>query len=424
MKKAASVQEVFGLVEETLGPDSRLTTIFKQCFLNTLEQTIDVLPDESVFVVTGDIPAMWLRDSAAQFGPYLVMEDEKIISLVRGIIRRQFYYINHDPYANAFNKEPSGQRYHDDVTEMTPLIWERKYEVDSLCYPLQLSYLYWKNTGRIDVFDDSFISAVEKILEVWTTEQNHAEDSPYTFQRFDCVPSDTLTHEGKGSPVGYTGMTWSGFRPSDDACQYGYLVPSNMFAVVVLGYLDEIARQVLGNAELSAKALKLQGEIRGGIEKFAKVEHPEYGTIYAYETDGLGNFNLMDDANVPSLLSVPYLGYTSLDDPIYQNTRSFVLSPANPYYYSGKCGSGIGSPHTPPRYIWHIALAIQGLTAQSQSEKLEILELMAKTDGGTGFMHEGFLVDDANQYTREWFSWANSMYCELVLDYCGLKVQR
>jgi len=205
--------------------------------------------------------------------------------------------------------------------------------------------------------------------------------------------------------VGYTGMTWSGFRPSDDACQYGYLVPSNMFAVVVLGYLDEIAREVLVNEQLSARAIKLQGEIRAGIEQHATVEHPKFGTIYAYETDGLGNYNLMDDANVPSLLSVPYLGYLSLDDPIYQNTRKFILSSSNPYYYSGKCAAGIGSPHTPPRYIWHIALAIQGLTAQSPGEKREILEIMARTDGGTGFMHEGFFVDDAHQYTREWFSW-------------------
>lgn len=424
MTKARSLQEVFELVEDTFGVDSRVATTFKKCFLNTIEQTIDVLPDGSVFVVTGDIPAMWLRDSAAQFRPYLVVEEEKVTALVRGIIKRQFYYINHDPYANAFNKEESGERYHDDVTEMTPLLWERKYEIDSLCYPLQLAYLYWKNTGRTDVFDASFISGVEKILQVWKTEQNHGEDSTYTFQRFDCVPSDTLTHDGKGAPVGYTGMTWSGFRPSDDACQYGYLVPANMFAVVVLGYLEEIAKEVLGDEQLAHRAIKLQAEIQAGIEEFAKVEHPKFGTIYAYETDGLGNYNLMDDANVPSLLSIPYLGYVPNTDKVYKNTRKFILSPDNPYFYSGQCASGVGSPHTPHRYIWHIALAIQGLTAETQDEKKEILATMVRTDGGTGFMHEGFHVDDDSQFTREWFSWANSMFCELVLDYCGLRVMR
>lgn len=424
MSQVFSAADVHKLVEDKLGATSRITDIFKQCFSNTLEQTIDILPDGSVFVVTGDIPAMWLRDSAAQFRPYLVIKDEHITGIIRGIIKRQFYYINHDPYANAFNREESGRRYHDDVTEMTPLIWERKYEIDSLCYPIQLAYLYWKNTGLTDVFDDSFQSGVEKILEVWKTEQHHMTKSPYTFQRFDCVPSDTLTHDGKGSPVGYTGMTWSGFRPSDDACQYGYLVPSNMFAVVVLGYLAEIAYKVLSDESLARRAERLALEIKGGIENFAKVEHPKYGVIYAYETDGLGNYNLMDDANVPNLLSIPYLGYCDTADPVYQNTRRFVLSEDNPYYYSGRCASGIGSPHTPERYIWHIALAVQGMTAETQAEKKAILDLMARTDGGTGFMHEGFHVDDPNQYTREWFSWANSMFCELVLDYCGLNVAK
>lgn len=424
MSKASSIQEVFELVESTFGADSRLTATFKQCFLNTIEQTIDVLDDGSVFVVTGDIPAMWLRDSAAQFRPYLVVDDEKTIALVRGIIKRQFFYINHDPYANAFNKEENGMRYHDDITEMTDLIWERKYEVDSLCYPLQLAYLYWKNTGLTDVFDASFKEAVEKILTVWTTEQHHAEESTYTFQRFDCPPIDTLSHEGKGAPVAYTGMTWSGFRPSDDACQYGYLVPSNMFAVVVLGYLEEIARDVLHDETLATQAAALQREIKEGIERYAKVEHPEFGTMYAYETDGLGNYNFMDDANVPSLLSIPYLGYVASNDPAYQNTRKFVLSPANPFFYKGTVAEGVGSPHTPPHYIWHIALAIQGLTAETKEEKKTILDTMVRTDGGTGFMHEGFHVDDHSQFTREWFSWANSMFCELVLDYCGLRVKR
>lgn len=419
MIRRFSQNELFSRVEAEFGAESPIYRIFKNCYSNTLEQTIDVLPDGSVFAVTGDIPAMWLRDSAAQFRPYLIVDDENVLQIVRGIIKRQFYYINQDPYANAFNREPNGRGHQDDLTEMTPLIWERKYEVDSLCYPLQLAYLYWKSTGRTDCFDESFVSAVNKILEVWKIEQNH-EQSSYTFQRFDCAPSDTLPNEGRGTPVGYTGMTWSGFRPSDDACQYGYLVPSNMFAVVVLGYLEEIASTVLHDQELAQRASKLADEIDEGIKKYAVVEHPQHGMVYAYETDGLGNYNYMDDANVPSLLSAPYLGYVAADDEVYLNTRRLILSETNPYYYKGTQAQGIGSPHTPPRYIWHIALAVQGLTSTEQDEKRALLELMARTDGGTGFMHEGFHVDDPTQYTREWFSWANSMFCELVFDFLGI----
>jgi meiotically up-regulated gene 157 (Mug157) protein len=197
-------------------------------------------------------------------------------------------------------------------------------------------------------------------------------------------------------------------------------MPANMFAVVVLRYLAEIASEVLNDSELEGDSRALAHEIEEGIRKFGVVEHTEYGTIYAYETDGLGLYNLMDDANVPSLLSIPYIGYASAEDPVYQNTRRFVLSTDNPYFYQGKYAEGIGSPHTPDRYIWHIALAIQGLTASDKEEKNRLLELLAATDAGTGMMHEGFHADDPEKYTREWFSWANMLFCELILDVCNI----
>src|SRR5699024_210654 len=234
---------------------------------------------------------------------------------------------------------------------------------------------------------------------------------------------DTLSHDGQGAPVTYTGMTWSGFRPSDDACKYGYLIPANMFAAVVLKQLQEIATEIFNDSELAKQASDLAAEIDQGIQKYGKVEHPEYGTIYAYETDGLGNYNLMDDANVPSLLSMPYLGYCDIHDEIYQNTRKFLLSTSNPYYYEGKAAKGIGSPHTPEHYIWHIALAIQGMTAQTAEEKNEILALFKTTDAGENLMHEGFHVDDPKQYTRPWFSWANSMFSEFILHLNGIHVK-
>ncbi|MFD0695865.1 glycoside hydrolase family 125 protein [Paenibacillus sp. GCM10027628] len=404
----------------------KLAAMFRGCFSNTYQTTMQSLEDGSTFVITGDIPAMWLRDSSAQVRTYLLLanEDSAIADLIDGVIQRQIQYIQLDPYANAFNKEPSGKGHQQDLTSMNPWIWERKYEVDSLCYPIQLSYLLWKTTGRTCHFNEAFRTAVHTILELWKVEQEHEAKSPYRFQRVNCPPTDTLTRDGLGSPVGYTGMTWSGFRPSDDACTYGYLIPANMFAVVVLGYIAEIAAQVWNEDQLGRESLNLADEIRKGIETFGTVEHPEHGAIFAYEADGLGHYNLMDDANVPSLLSIPYLGYTSESDPIYQSTRSYILSEENPYYFAGKAAQGIGSPHTPHRYIWHISLAVQGLTSSSREEKLRILDLLAGTDADTGFMHEGFHADDPTQFTRPWFSWANSMFSELVLDVCGLSIKQ
>ncbi len=420
-----SMKALIDVVKTFFTDDQKVQTIFENCFSNTYETTIRPQDDGTTFVITGDIPAMWLRDSAAQVRPYLILaeNDEKIADMIEGVITKQVSFIIHDPYANAFNEEANGHCYHDDKTEMTPLLWERKYEVDSLCYPIQLSYLFWKSTGRTSHFNEMFQEAAAKIIETWKTEQNHQEKSTYSFERDNCPEQDTLSHSGKGSPVGYTGMTWSGFRPSDDACQYGYLIPSNMFAVVVLRQLKEIAEEVLDDKNLAKTALELANEIDEGIQKYGKVEHPTYGVIYAYETDGLGHYNLMDDANVPSLLSLPYLGYCDVMDPIYQHTRNFILGSENPYFYQGKVAKGIGSPHTPEHYIWHIALAIQGMTALTEEEKEDILELFKITDANTNFMHEGFHVDDPKKFTRPWFSWANSMFSEFLLSQCNLFVK-
>jgi hypothetical protein len=403
----------------------RTADMFEQCLANTWNTTLKRMEDGSTFVITGDIPAMWLRDSAAQVRPFLVLsEDQEIGDMIQGVVRRQFDYILQDPYANAFNESANGKGHQDDATDMSLWIWERKYEIDSLCYPIQLSYLLWKNSGRIDHLDETFRASVKQIIELWKKEQRHETDSEYTFERSNCPPSDTLIRDGRGSETGYTGMTWSGFRPSDDACTYGYLVPSNMFAVVVLRYVTEIAKEILMDEELAEASEKLATQINAGILQHGVVEDDQCGSIYAYEVDGLGSTNLMDDANVPSLLSIPYLGYSNADDPIYVNTRQFILSERNPYFYQGMAASGIGSPHTPDQYIWHIALAMQGMTAKDTAEQQRLLELMLATDGGTGFMHEGFHVDRPEEFTRPWFSWANMMFCELVLLCSGVTVKR
>lgn len=421
-----SLQNMIERIRQNLPDQPKLVRMFENCFTNTLLTTIQQKDDGTTFVITGDIPAMWLRDSAAQVRPYLILaqEDDQIASMIEGLVKRQIQYIRLDPYANAFNEQQSGNGHQDDLTEMNDWIWERKYEIDSLAYPIQLSYLLWKNSGRTSQFDESFRAAAQTILELWCTEQHHETKSPYTFQRLNAPLTDTLVREGKGSETAYTGMTWSGFRPSDDCCQYGYLVPSNMFAIVALRYLIEIAEAVYGDQELAVQARQLAEEIQQGIDKHAIVEHPEFGRIYAYETDGFGNHNLMDDANVPSLLALPYLGYVDENDEVYLNTRRFILSSSNPYFYEGTAASGIGSPHTPEGYIWHIALSMQGLTSQEREEKLRLLALIRDTDADTGLTHEGFSANDPHQYTRPWFSWSNMLFSELVMDYCGLRIHK
>lgn len=398
--------------------------VFKNTFADTLLTTIKRQNDGSTFVLTGDIPAMWLRDSTAQIRPYLLIakEDSDIAEMIIGVIKKQFYYINIDPYANAFNETENFSGHQADKTKMNGWIWERKYEIDSLCYPVQLAYLMYLNTGRIDQFDQSFIEGVKKILALFEKEQNH-ESSDYFFERQDCVKSDTLPNNGLGNPVKKTGLIWSGFRPSDDACKYGYLIPSNMFVVVILGYLEQIFSEIINDSSIVNASKKIKEEITQAIQREAIVDDGNGSLIYAYEIDGYGNYNLMDDANVPSLLSIPYLNFAAANDQIYQQTRQFILSENNPYYYSGKFAQGIGSPHTPEGFIWPIALSIQGLTTFERKTKKEILNTLVSIDDQTNMMHESIDVNNPSNYTRPWFSWSNMMFYELILDYFDIKIK-
>ena len=397
----------------------KLAAMYAKCFASTWETTLQ-RSDGTVFLITGDIPAMWLRDSSAQVYHYLPFANEydEVREAIELMLKRQFMYITLDPYANAFNREKNGNRYELDDTNfadgMTDWIWEHKYEIDSLCYPIRLAYGFWKKTGCTAWCDENFMKAAHNIVSLWETEQHHCEKSPYYFRRTNCPPSDTLPCDGKGNPVVYTGMTWSGFRPSDDACRYGYLVPANFFAVKSLEQLAEILAALKPDDALISRAKKLHDEIAAGISKYAVVDHPEFGRVYAYETDGMGNYNFMDDANVPSLLSLPYLGCVSADDPIYLNTRRMMLSKANPYYYEGTAAKGIGSPHTPENYVWPISLCIQGLTSTDSEEILALAETLSTIDAGTDLMHEGVDVNDPSNFTRPWFAWANSIFSEFV----------
>ena len=394
-----------------------LAPLAKQCFLNTIETTVTQLEDGSYFVITGDIPAMWLRDSAAQLKPYVpyAKEDEDLQAILRSVIQKYTFYVRLDPYTNAFNSKPQRGYTEDDRSNFqSGWIWERKYEVDSLCAPLYLAHQYYQVTGDKSIFTEEFRLMIQTIADTFITEQRH-DRSPYWFVREHAwAPSDTLPMNGRGRPVNFTGMTWSGFRPSDDSCKFGYLIPSNMMAAVALDYAGELLQAGFEDPALEARCKSLAAEIRDGIETYGVCDHPKYGRIYAYETDGFGNYNLMDDANSPSLLSIPYIGYKPAEDPIYQNTRRFVLSQDNPYYFVGKAAKSIGSPHTPPRYIWHIGLVMQILTSLDPAEKRECLDMLARTHAGTNYMHEGFDADDPARFTRPWFAWANTLFAQML----------
>jgi len=413
------------LVRERTG-DDRLADMFGVCLRNTIERTARVLDDGSTFVITGDIPAMWLRDSTLQFHPYLlfIAEDRTLRELVTGLVQRQAELIIHDPYANAFNVEPNGATWDPDDLCDDPLVWEQKYEVDSLALPILLAHRVWRILDSPEHLSERVHRAFATVVEVWIREQHHDARSTYRFVRHNDHPGDTLVREGRGPEHAVTGMTWAGFRPSDDACTFSFNIPGNLLAAHTLDLLGELAIRVWRDDELSARAAVLAAEIRAGVAAHGIVEHPKYGTIFAYEVDGLGGVNLMDDANVPSLLSLSWLGAVPADDPVLQATRRFVLSEDNPYYFRGPAAAGVGSPHTPDRYVWPIALAVEGLTCGSKERREEILTTLRNTDAGTSMMHEGFDVDDPTRFTREWFSWANAMFCELVLAHCGLNVAR
>ncbi|MFD0958146.1 glycoside hydrolase family 125 protein [Paenibacillus chungangensis] len=412
-----AVEEAIAEAERRLAHRPKLSRLFRNCFPNTLETTTKLLEDGTTFVLTGDIPAMWLRDSVEQVIHYVpfAREDEQLQRILEGVIKRHMFYIGIDPYANAFNETANDWHWNaSDETEMSPWVWERKFELDSMCFSFRLAYHYWKKTKRTTIFDDSFKTALKSMLNVWQIEQQHAERSGYRFQRHNGIMIDTLRKQGRGMPVNDTGMIWSGFRPSDDACDFHFSIPSNMLAVVTLRQMQEVVRDVYRDESLTAAMAAMEEEIEHAIALYGIVDHPKHGRIYAFETDGFGNHVLMDDAGTPSLLSIPYIGYAAADDPIYTNTRAFIFSEDNPYYYKGERISGIGSPHTPPDYVWPLAYSMQGLTASDDKEMLQMIELLEATDADTGYMHEAFHKDDPTRFTRDWFAWSNSQFAQLV----------
>ena len=413
-----AVEKKIKEVKKQLEDNPYLAWMFENCFPNTLDTTVHWDGDEDTFVYTGDIHAMWLRDSGAQVWPYvqLANKDKKLKKMLKGVILRQFKCINLDPYANAFNKEPiPNGDWMKDFTDMKPLLHERKYEIDSLCYPLRLAYHYWQVTGDASIFGEIWIEAVKNILQTFHEQQRKDGVGPYHFMRTTERQLDTVSNNGLGNPAKPCGLICSFFRPSDDATTYLYLVPSNFMAVSSLRKAAEILTKVNHDTQLASQCTALADEVSAALKKYAVYNHPKYGKIYAFEVDGYGNHNLMDDANVPSLLAMAYLGDVSIDDPIYQNTRRFVWSEDNPYFFKGKVGEGIGGPHIGYDMIWPMSIMMKAFTSQDDAEIKWCIETLQRTDADTGFMHESFNVDNAKKYTRSWFAWQNTLFGELII---------
>ena len=415
-----AVEQLIAEVKDAI-TDPKLKWMFENCYPNTLDTTVKFQmkgkkPD--TFVITGDIEAMWLRDSSAQVWPYLQLlkQDKELQLLVAGLINRQAQCILLDPYANAFNDGPKGSYWETDNTQhMIKELHERKWEIDSLCYPIRVAYYYWLLTGDTSVFDTDWHNAMQLVVKTFKEQQRKDGLGPYSFTR-DCDrPTDSQINSGFGAPVKPVGLIVSAFRPSDDATQYGFLIPSNMFAVVSLRQLAEIENKVYGNADFAGQCLDLASEVDEAIQKYGVVNHPVAGKIYAFEVDGFGNSLCMDDANVPSLLGAPYLGYCKVDDALYQNTRKFIWSDNNPYFFKGKAGEGIGGPHVGLDYAWPMSIIMKGLTTGDAAELKECLTLLRNTDADTGFMHESFHVDNPAKFTRSWFAWTNTLFGELIV---------
>jgi len=418
--RSAAVERTIKRVQSSIG-NKELAWMFGNCFPNTLDTTVDfevVNGRPDTYVITGDIDAMWLRDSSAQVWPYLplMQEDAQLQQLIAGVINRQTRCILKDPYANAFYKDENKvSEWKSDFTDMKPGVHERKWEVDSLCYTIRLAYGYWKTSNDIAPFDEAWRAAISKIVQTFREQQRKDGKGPYHFMRRTETQTDTVAGRGYGNPGKPVGLICSIFRPSDDATVFPYLVPANFFAVVSLRQAAEMLEQIHHDTVLAGQCRALADEVEQALNTYAVVHHAKLGQVYAYEVDAYGNYYCIDDGNVPSLLSLPYLGAVKSGDKIYQNTRRLVLSDANPYYCQGKAANGPGGPHVGMDMIWPLGLIVQGLTSTNDLETKQCLTTLQQTHAGTGFMHEAFHKDDPNKFTRSWFAWANTIFGELVL---------
>ncbi len=414
------VEDVINEVKSAIA-DKELAWMFENCYPNTLDTTVDfeiVDGKPDTFIITGDIDAMWLRDSTAQVWPYmpLIGRDENLKKMILGLINRQVKCVLKDPYANAFYKDLAKKsEWESDIPSPIPGVHERKWEVDSLCYVIRLANQYYQTTGDSSPLDKDWDRAMRLIVKTFRVEQRMDGTSPYFFRRKGFSTIDAPPFGGTGNPFKPTGMVCSMFRPSDDSTWYPFLIPSNLFAAQSLRQLAVIYKKVMNDSNFARECESFAAEIETAIREYAIAEHLSFGNIYAYEVDGFGNKLFMDDANVPSLMSLAYLGIHNSDDKFYQNTRKFLLSENNPYYLKGKAAEGQGSPHTGKEKIWPMGIILRAMTSRDDQEIVYCLKMLKATHAGTGFMHEAFHKDNPNDFNRKWFAWANTLFGELII---------
>jgi hypothetical protein len=418
--KSVAVEQTIERVGARIG-NRELAWMFENCFPNTLDTTVDFSmvdgrPD--TYVITGDIDAMWLRDSSAQVYPYLdlMKDDQPLQQLIAGVINRQTRCILKDPYANAFYKDDHQRgKWQSDLTDMKPGVHERKWEIDSLCYPIRLGYRYWKLSGDTKPFDAAWRDGIKLTLQTFREQQRKTGSGPYRFMRRTEFATDSLPGRGYGNPAKPVGLIHSMFRPSDDATMFPFLIPSNFFAVVSLRQAAEMVEKLQNATDLAKRCRALADEVEQALREYAVVDHPKAGKVYAFEVDAFGSYYCTDDGNIPNLLSLPYIGAVKPDDEIYLNTRKLLLSADNPYWCIGKAATGLGGPHVGMDMIWPLGVIIEGLTATSDTEINRCLDTLQQTHAGTGFMHEAFHKEDPKKFTRPWFAWANTIFGEFVL---------
>lgn len=411
--------------------DPELRWMFGNCYPNTLDTTVlslgEVNGKPDAFVITGDIPCLWLRDSAAQLRPYLhlVKRDPALGRLFRGLIGRQARSILIDPYANAFMQDPNARTNLSwalkDDTEMKPGVAERKWEIDSLCYAIRLAYGYWRETGDVTPFDAEWKASARSIVKTFREQQRKDGLGPYRFRRSAPEPTETL-YRGYGLPTRPNGMIHSGFRPSDDACLYEQFVPANLFAMTTLRELAALSNAV-GEPALAQDATTLAAEVEAALRQHGTMTLPNGQRVWAYEVDGYGNAVFMDDANVPSLSGLAYLGCVDPADPLWQRTVSACWSKDNPWYFEGSAISGIGGPHTGPGQVWPMSVITRALTSTDPALLRDSLAMIRRSHGGTGFIHEGVDIYDPTKFTRDWFAWANGLFGELIVHIAATRPQ-
>ena len=373
---------------------ARARSVQTETLFHTLFHDFYPEDDGTTYVQTGDIPAMWLRDSSAQTIPYVRFQ--RAYPLLRnrfaGVIERNARAINLDVYANAFQED-----YH---------TWERKWEVDSIAWPVALLQVYYGATHDRSIFSPELHVALRQIVVTYNCEEHHRECSKYDYPYH--VPTKDEFDEG-------TGLIWCAFRPSDDPVEYRFNIPQNALAAVALRDIASLARIGYGDTALSKEAYALESRVITGILRYGIFFNPQRNVwMYAYETDGYGNYNLMDDANIPNLTELPGIDWSSSYDPVYLNTRAFVLSMDNPWYFSGRYAQGLGSPHTPYGFVWPLGIIGRALTSTDRSEIENSITTLAETDTEDGLIHESFYPDGYWRFTRQEFGWANALYAELL----------